>query len=323
MIPSFSLAGSILSRNHGLATFVHERLEWSLVDQSPEQSETEWLCVDVAGYKIVNVYKPPHLRLTPTTIPTFPHPSLYIVNFNCQHVNWGYNTTFLDSENLDSWATSNNLGLLYNPKETASFFSRCWNIGTNPDLAFTSLGQDSRLPDRRVLGKFPWTQHRPFLITPPRFKVPAHSNPVKRWNFRKADWKRFCLLTGESVKRLPPPDTPDIQRAYQDFCGSLLSTTKQCIPRGHRKNYAPCWDKECETLYRSFIRAPVGLPLTELPRPYSLDYNRSRSDGRKLSTPSTSRTPAARRGESSTNLLEGLDAPACAPYWQIPLPRNW
>jgi len=27
---------------------------------------------------------------------------------------------------------------------------------------------------------------------------------VKCWNFRKADWKRFCLLTGESVERLPP-----------------------------------------------------------------------------------------------------------------------
>ena len=40
VIPNFSLAGSILSRNHGLATFVHERMEWSLVDQSPEQSET-------------------------------------------------------------------------------------------------------------------------------------------------------------------------------------------------------------------------------------------------------------------------------------------
>ena len=53
VIPNFSLAGSALSRTHGLATFVHERLEWSLVDQSPEQSETEWFCVNVAGYKII------------------------------------------------------------------------------------------------------------------------------------------------------------------------------------------------------------------------------------------------------------------------------
>jgi len=86
MIPNFSLAGSVLSRNHVLATFVHERLEWSLVDQSPEQSETEWLCVDVAGYNIINVNKPPRSRFTPTAIPTFPHPSLYIGDLNCQHV---------------------------------------------------------------------------------------------------------------------------------------------------------------------------------------------------------------------------------------------
>jgi len=40
VIPNFSPARSILSRNHGLDTFVYQRLEWSLVDQSPEQSET-------------------------------------------------------------------------------------------------------------------------------------------------------------------------------------------------------------------------------------------------------------------------------------------
>ena len=63
---------------------------------------------------------------------------------------------------------------------------------------------------------------------------------MKRCNFRKADWKRFCLLTGESVERLPPPDTLNIERAYQDFCESLLSAAKQCIPRGGRKDYVAC-----------------------------------------------------------------------------------
>jgi len=64
--PNFSLAGSILNRNYGLATFAYERLEWSLVDQSPNQSETVWLCADVPGYKIIHVYKPPRSRFTPT-----------------------------------------------------------------------------------------------------------------------------------------------------------------------------------------------------------------------------------------------------------------
>jgi len=81
---------------------------------------------------------------------------------------------------------------------------------------------------------------------------------VKRWDFHKADWKRFCLLTSDSVERLPPPDTTNIEKAYQEYCESLLSAAKQCIPRDCRKNYALCWDKEGETLYRSFVRTPVG-----------------------------------------------------------------
>jgi len=56
---------------------------------------------------------------------------------------------------LNSWATYNNLGLLCDPKETAGFSSNRWNVRTNPNLAFASFGQDSRLPDRRVLEKFP------------------------------------------------------------------------------------------------------------------------------------------------------------------------
>ena len=61
-----------------------------------------------------------------------------------------------------------------------------------------------------------------------------------------------------SVERLPPSVTPNIETAYHDFCERLLSAAKQCIPRDHRKNYVPCWNKQCETLHRSFIRAPVG-----------------------------------------------------------------
>ena len=94
-------------------------------------------------------------------------------------------TTSLDSE----WEPGllAQLWTVVQPKETASFLSCRWNVGTNPDLAFASFGQDSRLPDRHVLGKFLRSQHGPSLITPPKFKVAAHSDPVKRWNVRKAD----------------------------------------------------------------------------------------------------------------------------------------
>ena len=86
-IPGFPLARSSLSRKHDLATFVHDRLKWTLVHHSPAASETEWLCVDVDGYQIVNVYKPRPTRLQASDQPVFPHPILYAGNFNCPHVN--------------------------------------------------------------------------------------------------------------------------------------------------------------------------------------------------------------------------------------------
>ena len=57
ILPSYQLAGSSLSKKHGLATLVHERLRYTLLDQSPPTSEIKCLCMDVDGYKIVNVYK--------------------------------------------------------------------------------------------------------------------------------------------------------------------------------------------------------------------------------------------------------------------------
>ena len=94
--------------------------------------------MDVDGYKIVNIYKPPPTRLKSLDLPMFPHPCLYAGNFNCPYVDWGYSNN-PNGECLAGWASVNCFALLYN-KDAASFYSGCWNTGTNPDLAFTSIG---------------------------------------------------------------------------------------------------------------------------------------------------------------------------------------
>ena len=168
-----------------------------------DDASIEWVCVDVASYNIINVYKPPPWQITSSSMPTFPSPSLYAGDFNCHHVDWGYNTTNSNGEHLAAWAANNNFALLYNPKDAASFLSGRWGTGTNLDLAFASIDSDSPLPDRRVLEKFPQSQHRPLLITAPKLVTPIPSAPVKRWNFRKADWKYYSLLTNKSITGLP------------------------------------------------------------------------------------------------------------------------
>ena len=94
------------------------------------------------------------MRLQTLDLPVFPHPCLYTGNFNCRHADWGYNDNSPDGECLAGWASINCLALLYNAKDAASFYSDCWNTGTNPDLAFASIGPNSCLPDRQVLESF-------------------------------------------------------------------------------------------------------------------------------------------------------------------------
>ena len=143
-------------------------------------------------------------------------------------------------------------------KDAVSFYSGHWNTGTNPDLTFAIVDSNSRLSDGRILEKFPRSQDRLLLITPPRFAMAVPSMPVKRWNFCKAKWSHYIALTNKFAKTLLPPDSLDADAAYQDFCNTIKKAAKKTIPRGYRNNYVPCWDAECKSLYKTFLQSPQG-----------------------------------------------------------------
>ena len=154
ILSSYQLAGFSLSMNHGIATFVHEQLRYTLLDQFLPTSQIEWLCVDVDGYKIVNLYKLSPRQLRFLNLPVFPDHCLYAGDFNCRHFDWVYDDNSLDCKCLVDWKSINTLALLCYAKDIASFYSGRWNSGPNPDLPFASVGPNNRLPDRRVHEKF-------------------------------------------------------------------------------------------------------------------------------------------------------------------------
>ena len=55
-----------------------------------------------------------------------------------------------------------------------------------------------------------------------------------------------------------PPDSLDVDAAYQDFCNTIKKAAKRTIPHGYRNNYIPCWDAECKSLYKTFLQSPQG-----------------------------------------------------------------
>jgi len=129
---------------------------------------------------------------------------------------------------------------------------------------------------------------------------------VKRWNFRKADWSRFCFLTGESVELLPPPDATKIEKAYQELCESLLFLLQN----------NPSHEAVARTMCHVGIKsarpsiAPSSEPqwgLTDkVASPYfQVSTRRVRSDGKKLSNPPILAVQPQKREAPSTNLLAG------------------
>jgi len=117
-------------------------------------------------------------------------------------------------------------------------------------------------------------------------------------------------------------------RTHQILSGHTRIFARACYPRINNVSHVAV----ARTMYHvatKSVRSSIapsselhwGLTLIELLRPYFLGQNRS--DGRKLSIPSPSHTPAAWHGAPSMNSLAGLDAPPVyAPSQQNPLPHN-
>ena len=182
---------------------------------------------------------------------------------------------------------------MYNSKDTFSFFSGRWNTGTSPDLAFLSADLDSLQLDRRTSGKLPKFQHRPLLIMVSKNLTPVPSEPYRRWNFRKANWEQYSLITNKLSQDLLPPDTSSVDEAYEDFCSTIFAAAEISITRGRKNNYRPRWDEECE---QDRVKQPARLH-----QPCFLDLTKNEKIAcLKLSISSTSRTPGGWNGIQST-----------------------
>ena len=53
------------------------------------------------------------------------------------------------------------------------------------------------------------------------------SMPIKRWNFRKAKWSHYIALTNKFAKTLLPPDSLDVDAAYQASVTPLRKQPKR------------------------------------------------------------------------------------------------
>ena len=304
-LPGYTLAGHTKNRHHGLATFIKDGVPWLPASQCTPDAKVEWIATKVQETIVVNVYKPPPSRLQPDSLPDIPAPAIYAGDFNCWHSDWGYKTTNHDGVSLVEWASSVDAVLLFDPKEPHSFTSGRWNSETNPDLAFAKASGQEPFPERRVLDRFPCSQHRPSLITTPSLVQSTEGKPVRRWNFRKANWPLFAKSTNTTADSLPVPCTSNIDEAYKAYCKMLTDAAKKHIPRGVRKNYVPCWDKECEVLLHAHNEAKTNAEKAKTATDLMARLNTKRRERWTETVESIDFTHSSRRAWQTINKLTG------------------
>jgi len=229
-IPGYTLAACTERKVHSTATFVKHHAKWSAIAVSPENLLLEWTPTEVEGITIINVYKPPSVKMDTTGLPYFSRPCMYAGDSNSHSTTWDYRLTNASGEALEDGAFASGLNLLHDPKQPDSFHSRRWNTGTNPDLASVNLA--GPLPHRTIIPTWDSEcdqRYSAFLLAESRvdsdFKAEELTSCLdrkrrKRWiesvegidlihSSRKA-WKTFSRLTGRCAR---PSQCPDIANA--------------------------------------------------------------------------------------------------------------
>ena len=242
-------------RTNAKLDVIRQLADSNQVHGSPPYSNIEWLVTEVQETTLVTMYKPPPSELYTTSLPSVPAPAIYAGDFNCQHIDWGYKQTTKDGETLSEWASSAEAVLLYDPREPPIFISARWNTYTNPDLAFAVCRSCDPKPERRIIDRFLRSHHRPSIIKVPSLVQPIACKPVKRWNFRKANWELSIAGTGRRTPVLPNPQADDVYATYTAYCNMLICAAKKNIPRDFNKHYIPGWDDSCNHLLREHQQA--------------------------------------------------------------------
>ena len=157
---------------------------------------------------------------------------------------------------------------------------------------------------RRVLERFPKSQHRPSIIESSTTINSVPTRPVKRWNFRKAYWAKFTARLNTTANNLPSP-TSEPNTAYKAWCSTILSAAKKTIPRGCRRDMIPTWDEECQNLYDQFTEAEPGVIANENAEQLTKTLDEKRRERWESTTASIDFTHSSRQAWQTFNRLTG------------------
>ena len=123
-------------------------------------------------------------------------------------------------------AEAGQLSLVHNAKQPSSFNSEHWRRGYNPNLAFVSH-KIAPLSTKMILEPNPRSQHRPIGIKVKAAIAPTSKIFHRRFNFKRANWKRFKHEVEHKLENIDP-----IPENYDRFANVVGLPARHNIPCG-------------------------------------------------------------------------------------------
>ena len=261
----------------GVITLVKNSIPATELKKSTANSGTEYITVRIVLPKkeiiVQNIYCPSD-RDIETNYFASSENSIIMGDFNSHSPSWGYDSMDNRGEIIEDWLIENNFILLNKPDDDPTFWSRAWKKTSTPDLCFASENLQ-KLSSRTVSDQLGGSDHRPVLIK-------LHDQPTGRsfckepsWNFKKANWTKFEMLTEIICKENPFIDSMDIHKNVENFTSGILEAAKQSIPRGRRYDYKPYWSDRMNELHNNLCTARENMDTFPNPESISL-HNKAR-----------------------------------------------
>lgn len=141
-ISGYELIVAVHSRSHGIASYVKHGVNDVSIVETTAANNVYTSVIRTGNLHITNVYKSPQSNWTDSVMTTQSHPAIYAGDFNSHHSDWGYASNDTNGESVNSWASQNELHLVYDAKDRKSFHSKIHHTETNPDLCFVSTDEE-------------------------------------------------------------------------------------------------------------------------------------------------------------------------------------
>jgi hypothetical protein len=139
-IAGFDFVNHALHPKHGRAMYVRSSV--SSMTSLPSSSFSD--SIQVGGFRIANIYKPPSESWVQTVqLPVLTHPAVYVGYFNSHHQDWGYGEADDNGELLQNWMSCDDMFLVHDSKQRGTLRSARWQCDYLPDLCWVSAINDT------------------------------------------------------------------------------------------------------------------------------------------------------------------------------------